>query len=274
MDLTVLDHTLRLLSITLEIAVLLRIVQQRLLVSPLGSVALMLGVVLARDIVVSIPNYDSRGYAVSWEWTLPPLLAAQVWAGLDNLRAVARLYPEFGRFAVRLYLTCLAISGTVCSLTIPFELRRVSGGEAVLRALFLSQRCIDSWIAGTLILVSVFLAWAPAPANKPPRNLVLNTILLSAYFGGYGLLFLIENLTSLGGAVTAERAQFVLVICVYAAWAAGLSRKGESSEPWPRIDVFLLRAIGAVPNPAGRPVSESQPSPEPHAGRRCAAPHP
>lgn len=270
MELTVLDRILRFISVALEIAVLLRIAQQRLLISPLRSVALMIAVVLARDIVVSIPDYSSQAYAVAWEWTLPPLLAVQVWAGLDNLRAVARLYPEFGRFAVRLYVACLAISATVCSLMIPFELRRVSGSEALLRMLFLSQRCIDTWIAGTLILGSMFLVWAPAPANKPRRNLVLNTILLSAYFGGYGLLFLVENLTPLGGAVLAERAQFVLVILVYAAWTIGLSKSGETSEPWPRIDVFLLRAMAAVPNQAQQLVTEPQASPEPPAAPRSA----
>ncbi|MGH9618594.1 MAG: hypothetical protein ACRD45_02635 [Bryobacteraceae bacterium] len=243
--LSVFDHVLRFLSIALETAAIVRIVQQRLFTTPLISLACMLGVVLARDIVVSVPNYDTRAYTVAWEWTLFPLLAAQVWAGLDNLRAVARLYPRVGGFAVRLYLSCLAISVAACSLTLPFELRDIGGGATFLRSLFLLQRCIDSWIAGTLLLVSVYLVRFPAPSRKPPRNLVLNTVLLTIYFGGYAVLFMLENLTALGGAAIAEQAQFFLVILVYAAWAAGLSKKGERSEPWPRIDVVLVRGVGA-----------------------------
>ncbi|MGH9582858.1 MAG: hypothetical protein ACRD4O_07985 [Bryobacteraceae bacterium] len=206
----------------------------------------MLGMVLARDIVVSIPRYDTHAYTLAWEWTLPPLLVSQLWAGLDTLRAVARLYPKFGNFAIRLYLACLAISIAACSLTLPFELRYLSGNETVLRAFFLLQRCIDSWIAGTLMLVAVFLACSSAPSRKPPRNLVLNTILLAIYFAGYAVLFMIENLTTLGGAVIAEHAQFILVILVYAAWAAALSKNGARGEPWPKIDVFLLRTTDAA----------------------------
>ena len=206
----------------------------------------MLSAVLWRDAVVSIPRYDSHAYTVAWEWTLPVLLAAQLWAGLDTLRAVARLYPKFGRFVLRLYLSCLGISVAVCCLSLPFELRRLSGGEQLLRELFLLQRSVDSWIAVTLILVSVFLARYPAPSKKPPRNLVLHTFLLTSYFGGYGILFIAENLTVLGGAAIVERAQFVMILLVYAAWAAGLSKEGAHSEPWPQLDVILLRTVGAV----------------------------
>lgn len=205
----------------------------------------MLGAVLWRDAVVSIPRYDSHAYTVAWEWTLPVLLAAQVWAGLDTLRAVARLYPKFGDLVLRLYFSCLGISVAVCCLSLPFELRHLTGGETLLRELFLLQRCIDSWIAVTLILVCVFLARFPAPSKKPPRNLVLHTFLLSTYFGGYAALFVVENLNALGGAAIAERALFVLIVLVYAGWAAGLSKEGAHSEPWPQIDVILLRTVSA-----------------------------
>lgn len=244
-ELSSFDHVLRVLSIVLETAAMIRIFQQRLFTSPLVSLACMLSMVLARDIVVSIPKYDTQAYILAWEWTLFPLLAAQVWAGLDNLRAVAGLYPAIGGFAVRLYLSCLAISAAVCSLTLPFELRDISGGATFLRSLFLLQRCVDSWIAGTLLLVSVYLVRFPAPALKPPRNLVLNTVLLTIYFGGYAVLFMLENLAPLGGAAIAEQAQFVLVILVYAAWTAGLSKAGQRSEPWPQIDVVLVHGLGA-----------------------------
>lgn len=206
----------------------------------------MLGVVLARDAIVSIPRYDSHAYTIAWECTLPALLVAQIWAGLETLLGVARLYPKFGKFVVRLYLSCLAISVIICCLSLPFELHRLIGAETLLRGFFLLQRCIDSWIAGTLLLVSVFLARSPAPSKKPPRNLVLHTFLLTAYFGGYAVLFMVENLTALGGAAVFERAQFVLIVLVYAAWAGGLSNEGTRSEPWPQIDVVLLRTVDAA----------------------------
>lgn len=201
----------------------------------------MMIVVLWRDAVVSIPRYDSHAYTLAWEWTLPVLLIAQAWAGLDTLSAVARLYRTFGNFVIRLYLLCLAISVTICGLSLPLELRYVTRGEAELRSLFLLQRCVDSWIALTLILVCVFLGCFTAPSKKPSRNLVLHTILLSAYFASYAALFVVENLTALGGAVMIERAQFVLVVLLYAGWAAGLSKQGAESEPWPQIEVILLR---------------------------------
>ncbi len=223
-----------------------RILQQRLFASPLGGLAWMLAMVLARDAIMAIPSYRSHSYTVAWEWTLPPLLAVQVWAGLDTLRAVARLYPKFGNFAVRLYLVCMAISVAACCVSLPFELGRLSGEETFLRALFLLQRWVDSWIAGTLMLVSVFLARFPAPSKKPPRNLVLHTVLLTIYFAGYAVLFLTENLTTLGGAAIAERAQLALTLLVFAAWATGLSKEGAGSESWPQIDVILLRTVDAT----------------------------
>lgn len=206
----------------------------------------MMMVVLCRDAVVSIPRYDSHAYTLAWEWTLPALLIAQAWAGLDTLTAVERLYRTFGSLVIRLYWLCLAISVAVCGVVLPFELRRLTRDEAELRSLFLLQRCVDSWIALTLILVSVFLACFTAPSKKPSRNLVLHTILLSAYFGGYAALFVAENLTPLGGAVIVERAQFVLVALLYAGWALGISKQGAESEPWPQIDVILLRSTGAL----------------------------
>jgi hypothetical protein len=63
----------------------------------------MLVIVLARDIVLSVPHYKTHAYAVVWEWTLPALLIAQAWAGLDTLRAVARLYPKIGKLAARIF---------------------------------------------------------------------------------------------------------------------------------------------------------------------------
>jgi hypothetical protein len=226
--------------------IIYRIIRQRLFAPPFRGFLCMMIVVLWRDAVVSIPSYDSHAYTVAWEWTLPVLLIAQACAGLDTLNAVERLYRTFGRLVIRLYLFCLAISLLISGAALPFELRRVTSEEAQLRSLFLLQRCVDSWIALTLILVSLFLARFTAPSKKPSRNLVLHTILLSAYFAGYAALFIAENLTALGGAVILERVQFVLVVLLYASWAAGISKQGAESEPWPQIDVILLRRTGAV----------------------------
>lgn len=243
MGTTAFDQALCLLSVVFATAVIYRILHQDILASPLSGLALMLGVVLVRDAVVSIPQYTSHAYAVAWEATLPMLLVAQVWAGFDTLRAIARIYANFGNFVVRLYTACLGISTILCCLSFPFELRRLTGAEALLRQLFLLQRCTDTCIAGTLTLAALFLAQHRAPSNRPPRNLVLHTILLSLYFGGYAALFLAENLTVLGGAALFERLQFVLIVLVYATWALGLSRKGAHSTPWPEVDVFLLRTV-------------------------------
>jgi hypothetical protein len=242
-DLSRFDQVLWLASAVLAAATIGRILQQRLFVLPLNSFACMLVIVLARDIVLSVPHYKTHAYAVVWEWTLPALLIAQAWASLDTLRAVARLYPKIGKLAARIFLSCLGITVIVCCLTLPFELHRVAGGEALLRSLFLLQRCVDGWIAGTLILVAAFFARFPAPSNRPARNLVLHTVLLSIYFGGYAVLFVAENLAPLGAVVTLERIQFVLVVFLYAIWATCLSRNGEQTEPWPQVDVILLKAV-------------------------------
>jgi len=199
--------------------------------------------VLARDVALTIPFYDSRAYSIIWAWTLPLLLAAQAFAGWETLKTVARLYPKIGNFAVRLFLVCLAATTVACCVGLPFEVHRIGGEEAVLRALFLLQRWMDSWIAGTLALVSFFLAGFPAPLKQPPRNLVMHTILLMFYFGGYGALFFAENLAPLGAIVLIERLQFILVVFLYAIWAIFLSKSGENSQPWPEIEILVLRTV-------------------------------
>ncbi len=241
MGLSSFDHVLWLTSAVLAAVIVGRILQQRLLVSPLKSFAWMLGIVLVRDAVLSIPGYSTHGYAVAWEWTLPPLLAAQVWAGLDTLKAVARLYPKIGTFAVRLFLACLSITTTICCLGLPFEMHRLTGAEVVLRTLFLAQRWVDGSIAGTLILVAIFFARFPAPLKRPPRNLVIHTILLSLYFSGYAVLFFAENLAPLGAVALLEQLQFVLIVLLYGLWAICLSRSGEQTEPWPQLDIIMLK---------------------------------
>jgi ABC-type transport system involved in cytochrome bd biosynthesis fused ATPase/permease subunit len=85
-DLSRFDEVLWVASAALAAAIIARILQQRLFQSPLKSFAWMLGVVLVRDATLSIPRYNTHAYAVIWEWTLPALLAAQLWAGFDTLR--------------------------------------------------------------------------------------------------------------------------------------------------------------------------------------------
>lgn len=243
MGLSYFDEILWIATSALAGLAIWRIIQLRLFASPFRSLGVMLGIVLLRDGVVSIPSYNTHAYAVAWGWTLPVLLVAQVWAGADTLRAVARLYPKIGRFALRLFVVCLTITVVVCCLGLPFELHRLKGDEAVLRTLFLLHRSVDSWIAGTLALVAVFFARFPAPMKQPPRNLVVHTILLTLYFGGYAALFFVENLASLGAVVLAERLQFGLVVALYSAWAICLSKRGQTSEPWPDIDVVVLKSL-------------------------------
>jgi len=242
-DLSRFDQVLWLASALLAAAIIALILPRRLFELPLSSFAWMRGIGLMRDALLSVPHYTTHAYTVIWESSLPTLLAAQVWAALDTLRAVARLYPGIGKLAVRIFLACLAITVTVCCLSLPFELHRLTGGETLLRSLFLLQRCVDGWIAGTLILVAIFFARFPSPSTPPPRNLVLHTVLLSIYFSGYAVLFVAENLAALGAVLTLERIQFVLVVLLYAIWVASLSKSGERSEPWPQTDVILLKTV-------------------------------
>ncbi len=200
----------------------------------------MLLIVLLRDLLLLIPRYYTHAYAVLWECSLPTLLAAQIWAALDTLRAVARLYPKMGNFVIRIFFVCLLITVIVCCVSLPFELRRLTGDEAVLRTFFLVHRCVDGWIGGTLILLALFFARSPAPLNQPPHNLVLHTVLLSIYFSGYGILFAAENLARLGSVAILERIQVMLVLLLYGAWAVGLSKSGEKSEAWPQLEIIVL----------------------------------
>lgn len=250
------DRVLWFTSTALAAVIVIRILREHLLVGPFKAFASMLVVIVLRDITLAIPPYRSHTYPLLWALTLAPLLAAQVWAGWATLRAVARLYPKIGNFAVRLFVACLITTILICCLGLPFELHRMTGQERLLRELFLLHRSIDSWIAGTLILVAAFFLRFPAPLKQPPRNLVVHTILLSLYFSGYAVLFFAENLAPLGAAAIVERLQFSLVVLLYGVWAIAFSAKGQESEPWPTIEVIVLEKLGeakqAVAQAAGR----------------------
>lgn len=232
-----------------------RIFHLRLLSRPFKALALMLAVAVLRDFVLFTAPYTSHRYTMLWELTLPALLAAQIWAGYDTLRAVAALYPKLGTFAVRVFLACLAITIVGCCLGLPFELRRIAGHETLLRSLFVLQRWVDSWIAGTLVLVAFFFARFPAPVKQPPRNLVIHTVLLAAYFAGYSILFFAENLRPLGSAEMAERLQAYLISALYLVWAITLSSKGQNSGSWPQVDVVSVKRI--APHEVNRAASGS-----------------
>ena len=248
MGLSTLDNLLWFLSAALPIVIIARIVHQRLYIAPFDAFVLMLGVVVARDVVLACLHYNSHPYVLVWAYSLPVILVSQIYAGLQTLISVARLYPRFGRLAVRLFATCLALTLAFCCVGLPFELHRLGGGEALLRSFFLVQRWVDSSLAGTLILASLFLMRSPAPPKQPPLNLVLHTTLLSIYFSGYAVLFLVENLTSLGSAQTFERVQFFLIVLLYLMWASRLSLKRQRLVAWKETEAILLRRVPCSTN--------------------------
>ena len=236
-----LDRILWFVSSVLAGVVIWRLIQLALLSRPFKALALMLATVLLRDLTLLLIPYHSHSYTLAWECTLPIVLVMQMWAGYETLRAVAELYPKLGGLAIRLFLVCLSITVAGCSLGLPFELHRIAGDEIFLRSLFLLQRWVDSWIAGTLILVALFFMRFPAPAKQPPRNLVIHTVLLAVYFAGYSVLFFMENLVPLGSAEISERLQLSLIMLLYILWATCLSVKGQNIEPWPQIDVIAIK---------------------------------
>jgi hypothetical protein len=243
--LSTVDQVLWFFSAVLPVWIITRIARQRLYIPPFDGLALMLGVVVLRDVVLACLRYDSRPYVLVWEYTLPVVLVSQAYAGLQTLIAVSRLYRRIGRLVVRLFLVSLALTLACCCLGLPFELHRLGGEEAVLRSFFLAQRWVDSSIAGTLILASAFLLRSPAPPKRPPPNLVLHTTILSLYFSSYAALFFLENLASLGSIQMLERIQFSFVVLLYGVWASGLSLKRQRLDPWQQTDAIVLRQVPA-----------------------------
>lgn len=232
-------------SAILPVLIIGRIIHQRLYAPPFDAFVLMLGVVIGRDVVLASLHYDSHPYIIVWEFSLPVVLVSQIYAGLQTLIAVARLYPRFGAFTVRLFLACLTLTVACCCLGLPFELHRLGGEEAFLRSFFLAQRWVDSSIAGTLILTSLFLMRRPAPPRQPSANLILHTTLLSVYFTGYAALFFFENLVPLGAMQVMERVQFSLVVLLYAIWTIRLSLKRQRTGLWTEVDAILLRKVNS-----------------------------
>lgn len=249
MGLSHFDQVLWIASAILPILIVARVIHQRLYTAPFDAFVWMLGFLVLRDVVLASLHYDSRPYIVTWEATVPLVVIFQLNTGLRALKSIAQLYPAAGKFGIRLFVLCVTLAGIGCCLGLPFEFRHFSAPEVFLRTTFVLQRLVDSAIAGTLILVAVFLMWCPAPPKRPPRNIVLHTVLLTLYFGGYGALFFFENLVKLGSAQVLERIQFSLVVFTYCVWATALSAHGQRGEGWSDVEVFSLERVNCSPGP-------------------------
>jgi hypothetical protein len=224
-------------------SLLVRLWLGRLIAPPLNGLAVMLGAGLIRDLILVTPKYASHAYAITWEATLVPVLAAQSWATIEVLRAIAKLYPKIASFAVRLFSICFGASAILCCCGLYFETRLLAGNEAILRSFFLFDRWVHSLLAGTLVLTMLFFACLPTPVRKKPVNLARHALLLSFYFGAYAIYFIAENLAPLGGIAALERIKSAFVIALYVSWICALSPAGQEMSAWPPIDPALIDEV-------------------------------
>lgn len=242
-QLTFVDQLLWVGTAVTSATLLLRLVLGRLLAPPLNGFAVMLAAGLLRDVILLIPQFASHSYAVSWEVTLLPVLAAQSWAAFLVLRSIAGLYPKISSFAVRLFWTFFGVTALVCCAGLYFETRLLAGNEAILRTCFLFDRWVHSLLAGTLVLTMAFFACFPTPVQKRPRNLVNHTLLLSLYFSAYAVYFIAENLAPLGAMMALEYIRSTLAIGLYLTWLCVLSPAGQQIKPWPTAEPALLETV-------------------------------
>ena len=247
MELSRIYEILRYLSIFAPLLIFVRLSSQRLLrTRPYTAFLAMLSVGLLRDVILLVPSdYHSHSYALAWGITLPVLLLAQAAAAVSTYAAIANLYTNIGRFAVRLFEGSLIVTAVCCCAGLPFELRHMTGDELWIRSLFLLDRWISSLIAGGLILAVAYLARFPRPLKVMPSNLILHTTLLCVYFGSYSIVPFVLNLVPLGEALWVQAALLATVLALYALWALRLSTAGERTELWPEMDARTLERIEA-----------------------------
>lgn len=243
MGLTLVDQLLWFGTVLGSATLLLRLASGRLLAPPLNGLAWMLAAGLIRDLVLLLVPFASHGYAIAWEATLLPVLAAQSWAAILVLRSIARLYPKISSFAAHLSWIFLGVTAVACCSGLYFETRLLSGGEILLRTCFLLDRWVHSLLAGTLILTMLFFARFPSPVRKRPRNLLNHAVLLSLYFSAYAIYFIAENLAPLGRIAIFEQIKSAFVIALYAVWVCVLSSAGQEIQPWPELDPALLDSV-------------------------------
>ena len=243
MGLTALDELLWLGTALASATLVARLLCGRLVASPLTGLAVMLTAGLIRDFILLLPPYASHLYAITWEATLIPMLAAQSWAAILVLRSIAALYPKISSFAARLFATFFGATAVACCSGLYFETRFLAGNELLLRSCFLLDRWVHSLLAGTLILTMLFFAYFPSPVRKRPRNLLGHTLLLTLYFSTYAIYFIAENLAPLGNMTALEHVKSAFVIALYVAWLCAISPAGKEVEPWPTVEPALIAAL-------------------------------
>ena len=200
-----------------------------------------LALVLCRRDVLIVPGMHL--YTFAWIATLVPALFTQAAAGVECYRRLAALYPKIGRFAPRLFGTCLALSAIMCLAGLHAEIRHISGAEATLRAAVLVLRWQTGLECGALLLGAAFLMSFPPPMRRTPSNVTLHTSLLGMYFGAYALTTWVKNVLPLGDAIWIERGLFLAASGLYVTWATRMRASGELKERWPGLDNEMIGYI-------------------------------
>lgn len=239
-----LNEILSVLSTGLSAVAVARLVHQRLITkTPFVAFGCMLVVGLVRDITLRLVPYETHEYALTWEWSLGPLLLTHCWAALSAYSRVVGLYPKIGRFAVWLFVSCLALAVIGCCAITPFEMPRIIGGELLLRTLFLLYRWVDTVCAGALLFAILFLSRFPSPMKRRPGNVLIHLFLITAYMGSNAVTYYVENLVPLGGVIWIESIHLVTICTAYCGWVFFVSSAGEVGDPWPKLDPVVVAYI-------------------------------
>ena len=199
-----------------------------------------------RDITFRIKlNYMDASYTHAWEMTLPILMFLQLGTALEAYDKLVAQYAGLGTFGYKL----LRWSGALLSL---MSCALIIWGsdhftKTVYEAVIFAYRYFIFVLAGSVAIPYLLLRRLPRPAKKPPKNVTAHLCILVCYFITYLLGIVCTDLLGIHEPNTTVINVFLMLgFCgIYLAWAFALTRSGESSVPWPKMDSDSVAIIDA-----------------------------
>src|SRR5689334_11647449 len=86
-------------------------------------------------------------YTNLWVATEPPMQLLAILMVLEVHAAICEHYPRIGLFSRWLLIGTMAVAVLLCAATVPLDLNAMNWRRPVLRAVFLSRRCVTSILA-------------------------------------------------------------------------------------------------------------------------------
>lgn len=179
-------------------------------------------------------------YTNLWVATEPPMQLLAILMVLEVHTAICEHYPRIGRFARWLLIGAMAVAVLLCAATVLVDLNAMNWRRPILRAVYLSRRCVTSILVTFLVLIGAYFRRYPRPLK---RNIVVHANALLVFFAVEACGYLAVNVWPQSSYWVGLSDQITGCICSIS-WLR-LSRAGETAAHVPMASAEEVAAAKA-----------------------------